>query len=325
MAKQYTKCVAPADYSGWGGGVALVTIIGIALAILVTPWALAPAAIADLVLFCEWWLYRRLICLDGDRCAIGMLLTVEPPDEKSGFEAFDTDYSINLVLPPHTIYTDRGTIENDGLSGHLIAEQAATKDIGMSFVGYTSRQWLNYPETPVLHAEFEGAGIWQLLQFAKALLVLTAIGAVVCAIPVIGWVACAVIMAIAAIVAIIGIAVALSDVGSPTDVNADLNELHTNAPGGDGADILVIKGTWVYDSFHDGWNEIHPILHAQRIGTWGGVWPFAGGGATDFWCKALEDATSETTGALQGEPQNQWDIHPLVDGCKPERREEPVR
>jgi hypothetical protein len=51
------------------------------------------------------------------------------------------------------------------------------------------------------------------------------------------------------------------EIGVGTELNGDLPEV-------DSGDILVVKGTWVYDSAHEGWNEIHPILHCQRIGTW---------------------------------------------------------
>lgn len=44
-------------------------------------------------------------------------------------------------------------------------------------------------------------------------------------------------------------------------------ERHVNDSTGRGADILVVKGSWVYDSAHEGWNEIHPIKHCQTIGT----------------------------------------------------------
>jgi hypothetical protein len=318
LAKQYTKCCKPSDYSGWGGAVALTTIIGLAIALLTGAWVvLAPTAMADLVAFCEWWLYKRLVCLDGEKCVIGMLLTIEPPDKKSGFEQFDTDFSINLVLAPHTIYTDRATVENDGISGGLIKEQDATKNIGLGFVGYTSKQWANYPNTPVLHAEFEGGGIYDLMQAAKIVLALTAVGAVVCSIPVIGWVACAIIFIIAAIVAIVGVVIALNDEGSPSDANAELTELHTNDPTGTGADILLVRGTWIYDSFHDGWNELHPVLYAQKVGTWGGSWGFDAKIATDSWCNAVGEAGSPLTKGEQEKPENKWTIHPEVDGCDP--------
>jgi hypothetical protein len=325
MAKRYTQCCRPSDYSGWGGGVALTTIIGIAIALLTGAWlVLAPTAMADLVLFCEWWLYRRLVCLNGEECAIGMVVTVEPVEKKGGFERFDTDFSINLLLAPHTIYTDRTTIENDGISGFLIAEQAATRDIGLGFVGYTARQYENYPHTPVLHAEFEGGGIYDLYQGAKAALAALTVGAVVCSIPLFGWVACAIIMAIAAIIAIVSVIVALNDKGSPTDVNAELTEIHTNDPTGRGADILVIKGDWIYDSLHDGWNEIHPILQAQRIGTWNGSWGFDAALARKRWCRALDEVDEPGTRDDQGKPEHHWEVHPTVDGCKPKHEPEPI-
>jgi hypothetical protein len=50
--------------------------------------------------FIDWWLNRRLLCLGGERCAIGVVWSVEPPGEKEGFEVFDNDFSLNLLLSP---------------------------------------------------------------------------------------------------------------------------------------------------------------------------------------------------------------------------------
>lgn len=322
MAKRYTQCCQPADYSGFGGPLAIATIIGIALAFIVNPAFLAPMALADLVLFCEWWLYRRLVCLGGQQCALGMVVTTEPVEKKSGFERLDTDFSINLLLAPHSIYTDRATIENDGLQGFLIAEQAATKNIGLGFVGVTAKQWANYPDTPVLHGEFEGGGIYDLYQAAKIALAVATVGAVVCSIPIVGWAVCAVLLALAAIIALVGLIIGLNDKGSPSDVNAELTEIHTNDPTGMGADVLVIRGDWVYDSLHDGWNEIHPILQAQRAGTWGGSWSSIG--SAEGWCRALTDADAPGTKKEQLKPEHGWEIHPVIDACRPPHEQTPI-
>jgi hypothetical protein len=30
--------------------------------------------------------------------------------------------------------------------------------------------------------------------------------------------------------------------------------------------VVVVKGVWIYDSLHDGWNEIHAVQACQIIG-----------------------------------------------------------
>jgi hypothetical protein len=33
-----------------------------------------------------------------------------------------------------------------------------------------------------------------------------------------------------------------------------------------GADLLGVRGTYVFDSFHEGWNELHPIEKCTIVG-----------------------------------------------------------
>ena len=99
--KQYTKCVQPADHSGLLPGMLAAAITGLALLIVGVGWgAIGIGACMALLAYCRWWLYDRLVCLGGDRCAVGLLVATHPPSEKSGFDAFDTDYSIDLLLAP---------------------------------------------------------------------------------------------------------------------------------------------------------------------------------------------------------------------------------
>lgn len=332
--RQYTQCVnvnnhrGLASYIGVGGlgsVVAALTLLASGaglLAVVTIPLLML------LIAYCHWWLYDRLICLGGDRCVIGMLLSTEPPEEKSGFEAFDSDYSINLVLAPHLIWDTKTKIEDDGLQGFLIKEQSTTHDAGLGFTGYTSKQWGNYPDTPVLHCEFEGGSIYKLydaLKIALALMTAAAIGSAFCWLPIIGWIACAVaaVLAIAALAALaIGIGVALNDKASPADVNPDLGTFVTNDATGLGADLLVVKGEWVYDSGHEGWNEIHPIRHCQKIGKWYGRWDFDTKIALKSWCEAINIASSALTIKNQQKPENQWEIHPMIDGCETSQKDE---
>lgn len=331
--KQFTKCVQPDDYSGLAPGLIATAIAAIALLIAGVGWGvIGITASLALIAYCRWWLYGRLVCLGGDVCAVGLVIATHPPSQKSGFDAFDTDYSIDLLLAPDTpqdcVIADK-TNQSDaclmkyfgGFQAHLIQRKLMSSKF--PFQGeYGEVPYLGNPAAkpelvtvPVLHAEFEGGGVQTLYDAAKAALVVSSVGAVLCMIPVIGWIACLIAGLITA--AILGIAalVALSNRGSPTDVNPDLDELHSFV------DVLVVKGSWVYDSAHEGWNEIHPIKQCQRIKTLGGgvlqAWPKDIADQAKAWCEELGKASSPLTRDSQSRPENQWEVHPFVDGCTP--------
>lgn len=246
--RQYTQCISASNHIG---GVAAQSIISAAIAALPLLFgaAIVPAlfmiALGAIIAYCRWWLYDRLICLGGDKCAVGMLLTVEPPEKKSALDRFDTDYSINLVLAPHRVGDTQADTEKDGIQGELIKKQPDIEKYKLDWKGETAKHWSNYPDTAVLHCEFEGAGVYDLLLACLAALAFATAATVVCSIPIIGWVACLVLELIAAAITAGGIIVALNDTGNPNDVNSNLGELHVNDPTGRGADILVVKGTWV--------------------------------------------------------------------------------
>jgi hypothetical protein len=328
---QWTECVNRNKYSGapWGNGAATAVFAAtlyISLSTLITQtisWTPAVIAVligllSFLIVYCEWWLYGRLICLGGDRCAIGLLISVEPPENKSGFDALDTDYSINLLLAPNQIGDNQATIENDGIQGELI-KQKHPETSGLDFEAETATGPSD-AETAVLHAEFEGAGIYDFYiacLVALGFAIAAGVAAIICAlgIPIVSWIACiiAIILAIISLaIALIGLAIGFGDTASPTDVNEDLATLHPEK------DILIVKGEWIYDSAHGGWNEIHPIRHAQRIAEWNGSWPFDINQALKEWCDAVGAASSPLTVGNQKKPQQQWRIHPLIDGCKPD-------
>lgn len=317
--RQYTKCVGANNYIGY---VAVQVIIGAALGAipLLAGAAVLPGVLLILLTailaYCRWWLYGRLICLGGDVCAVGYVLTVEPPSEKSFLDRFDTDFSFNLVLTPNRLGATQAQVEAS-FQGDLVAEQPDIKANNLDWAGYSAVQWANYPKTAVLHCEFEGGGVYDLMLAVLAALGFAAAAAIVCAIPVIGWIACLILNLIAAAIALVGIAVALGDTGSPSDVDPNLGELHVNDPTGRGADILVVQGTWVYDSAHEGWNEIHPVKHCQRIGTYQGNWSGDGTGLRKEWCEAVGKAADPLTIANQDKPENTWTIHPVIDGCQP--------
>ena len=329
--RQYTQCISADQHTtspiAEGAIVALFTGLFAGLASGVWGIGVLVGILAGVVTFCRWWLYDRLVCLGGDRSALGMLVSVEPPPTS----IFDTDYSINLVLAPHQLGELQSAIEDDGIQGHLIKKQQVISDHGWSWGGYSSKQYANETDTAVLHCEFEGAGMYILYRACEAALglavaatALIALSPLLCAIPIFGWIACAVGGTIALILAAAAIATAFggviagaADRTRPTDVNATLGELHTKDFTGYGADLLYVKGEWVYDSLHSGWNEIHPIRHCQRIGRWTGHWEYDATAAVAGWDEAVGSASSPLTAGNQAQPEYQWKIHPAIDGCRP--------
>jgi hypothetical protein len=86
---------------------------------------------------CDYLLGRKLVCLDGTRCAIGTVIHIEPVGyHKSGFEQIDNDFCINVLLFPHEVgqfgpgtgATDKisnwNEVKGDHIQGALIEDQA---------------------------------------------------------------------------------------------------------------------------------------------------------------------------------------------------------
>jgi len=350
--RQYTKCVSISGFVGFtwvqyvmaGGAAVVAGLLALLLAGAIVPTLLI-TVLSGIIAYCLWWLYDRLICLGGDVCAVGFVLTVETPEEKSGLDSFDTDYSLNLVLAPTLVGTAQAQVESSSPQGQLVKE---TPDIaGYSFAGYqlpfqgnlitdfsTGDPYGGQFVTACLHAEFEGGGVYDLLQACYAALALATAAAAACSIPVIGSLVCLILSVASAVVTLAGIVNALNDTGNPTDVDPNMTSVHAaDGPDGSGADILVVKGTWVYDSAHEGWNEIHPIKQCQKIGTMlDQQWTEIQVGEKPnesfqyiadinafvaSWCALLATVTLTGTVTAQQRPENQWIIHPLVDGCQP--------
>jgi phosphate ABC transporter phosphate-binding protein len=107
--RQYTRCCRPEDWTslanymiGATATLLTVAVVTIAIAGWCALFYLGVAAAAEAVAACTWWLNKRLVCLGGDRSAVGMLVAIEPAVGKSGyFGELDTDYSINLLLYPN--------------------------------------------------------------------------------------------------------------------------------------------------------------------------------------------------------------------------------
>ena len=341
--RQYTRCEDPGDYVnlsftaiGFRNIIILVLTGGFAgwlVAVLLGgPGALTAAVLlfAALVFYLHWWLNGRLLCLGGEECLIGMVRTLSPADplEKGG----DDDFSMNVMLAPGptAFISDFGgpdglpgppppvSAYQGALQGRLVSEQQVILDIPRGYVSDAGH--LKYMTG--LHCEFEGSGIYNLMIWAGIVLaLLLAALALELLAPGLGWL----VKLLIALAIFFGGTGALTGplagplaagAGHPTDVDPNLRTL---AKG----DIVVLKGEWVYDSLHHGWNEIHPIRDCMVIGKTfiGGPWPpeldddVKVKAALDKWCKMLDDARDAEDGGSHDDPANGWILHPLVDGC----------
>lgn len=328
--RQYTRCCRPQDWTSLvnymiGATATLLTValVTIAIAGWCALFYLGVAAAAEAVAACTWWLNKRLVCLGGDRSAVGMLVAIEPAVGKSGyFGELDTDYSINLLLYPNLPGVSQADAEISSPYGELIKEQQGIIDFVGFFQGEKAKEPADPPEggreSAVLHAEFEGAGVHDFLIGASISLGLYIAAIIACAaIPPPWGVLLAGLLALLALLAwFLSHAVGASDYGAPRDVKGAPSELHTNDKKTSiGAELLYVQGTWVFDSFHEGWNEIHPIKKCTSVGKWNGAWPADIPEIAKKLDDGFADASDPSTIARQQEPPNRWEIHPLIDGC----------
>jgi hypothetical protein len=350
---QYTTCVEAPNYNNWNqylqAGIPAVFAGAIAFAAAASaamPWCyLAALAVTGSVfglVFCSWWLTDRLICLPADPtattgpavdvCAVGMFVNPdqeEPSVIPYNLPKLDTDWTMNIVL--------YGTEPSDSTVNVLLAEDEAITNRSLSFNGHTASYVLNgvfdgsteaYMNngvtitSPVLHCEVEGAGIadyqkWLQVTLAAAIGALVA-QAVVSLIPVIGPIIAAILALLAWLLSLLGFYASENDQASQPQGPGD-QPLPLTPPGtasGAPASVVGVIGTWVYDSVHDGWNEIHPVKSIQAVGTMapsldGYPWDPSWAG----WCDMMNQASSGPTRQTQLQHSNGWIIHPVVDGC----------
>lgn len=347
---KHFKCVGTDQYVGLTSTIALGILSGTMILIDIVAAIFAGAAIPGLgvvagVLFvaavfelCAFLHGGKLICIQDDACTIGRLMEVIPVgQDKSGFERMDDDFTMNILPTPHSPVEEVDELRNVGLDPHqgpFLVEQPQSANHGLGFSG-TSVKFEDIPhDTEVFHVEVKGCRVHDVCAVMKTLSFGAPIVGAICSIPLIGWIACAIAAAIwlAITAAAMAIAWAATHVG-------DINDVYDPAAGtltpadektGEGGDVILVRGDWVYDAGHTGWNEIQPIRHVQKLTEvidprFRGIGKADAALVADFkkevldpWCFRVQEGTDLGVKDAQDEPQNQWHIHPLIDGCTPE-------
>src|ERR1700757_1187829 len=107
---QYTKCISPGNYSGLYLGSAAMwagVVVGLLLFIFISPAGGILVLALTAIGYCRWWLYGRLVCLgQPNACMIGLVLRIDPPEKKTGFDRLDTDYTLYLLPAPYSLIGD---------------------------------------------------------------------------------------------------------------------------------------------------------------------------------------------------------------------------
>ena len=301
--RQYTSCIKPANFNdAFAGneGLIVTAIVGalyLVSLVLAAAWnpafiILAIGGMTYLILYLEWWLHGRLICLsDQDECLIGV--AIGKPSVKAAQKGGDNDASFNVALAPSRVELlvapdpnsdDRFSTRLPGpkeeywenaadptvgnkLQGKFVEPNAQVLGIGLGYVADEGH--VRYLKA--IHCEFEGSGIQDLLDWAYATLALLLAIAALSAFPGLGLF----LTLLALLLSLLGVGAALGGTTWPAEINT---------PQG-------FTGTLGLDT---------PQKVERAIGVW---------------CLSLKQAQDAEDGGSRDDPQNNWVVHPLVDGC----------
>ncbi|HLF64365.1 MAG TPA: hypothetical protein VI603_11460 [Saprospiraceae bacterium] len=259
----------------WAAGLWVVGAIAMAIGFIS-----AIATVADL------WLYQRLVCLTGMKCAVGV---VNDDPHHGGLGNFDNDEFFNVILMPHR------KADKIGGAGFTTAEQDAQPKNYIHKDGLMGQELLvsvtqsgNLPydntkeEAAALHCEAEGAFWVRMKEWAWVMgLVLGAASAAGAAA---GLAVAGALCALGPWLCLLGILIGLliwalstaaggaiaagimaiifeASKGDVEDANVGDSALGPIVAG----DKVIVYGEHVYDGFHEGWNEFHPLITVAKL------------------------------------------------------------
>ena len=187
-------------------------------------------------------------------------------------------------------------------------------------------------EQILIHCEIEGRGMEDLRTLLWALFGTFTTAAVLSFFPPIGT-AISIFLLLLALLALLfgGPAIQNDDAGPPNPPGSPQGGdgwggyAYVDAPTtGSLVDLVYVCGRWVFDSLHQpvGSNELHPVHYIVKVGS-----VPMGGLTTGDWGIDLESMKTKldqqysiinmpSTVNIQSKPENQWSLHPLIDGCQ---------
>lgn len=299
MARQTTCATVAGVWDGVPGVDLALGIIGV-IGLIVAPVALAIAALSAAgltpasmliaasalefaCLFAINLLHKvrdyifdhRLICLDGDRCALGQVITIE--------DNGDGDKSMNVVLAPATATTTPAEYQGWFQPSSLIFMDPGLASRGFHLDPAKARTPLFGAGLPFLHSEIEGtyfdtlttavlAWLWTI--FAIAVAAMIAAGAALA----LGPFAWAIWIAVAILIILALLLIGLFGGGDDDSIDAGPLGDATPTPAGpiitdvgghtiNRNDFVALIGRHVTDTGHNppAWDELHTVTGVAKI------------------------------------------------------------
>ncbi len=247
----------------------------------------------------------------------------------SAFPQLGTDWPTLPPLVPNVPFAQVSDEVNQ-----IVAQQSMAS-LGLGFGGQNIED-ADKPNPPLaggtdqhflMHCEIEGPGMHDLLILLGVMAAIFVAAAFAVAIPGIGPIVSWILIALALLAFLIGGPAITHDDASPPSGGGWGGSFNPYETAGDPSglvDLAYVFGRWVYDSLHKGAesNELHPVHYMIKIGqaTQGdlsvGLWPPDLGTVQQRYDAQFGVINSPGTIEIQKQPENQWTIHPLLDGCQ---------
>jgi hypothetical protein len=206
----------------------------------------------------------------------------------------------------------------------LILAQQSMASLGLTFIGQQDVTPGDTQQRFLMHCEIDGPGMHDLLILFWVLFFVFCAAAAVWAIPIIGPIISVILAILAWLAALFGGGAIQNQDASPPSTGGwggKFNPYDGAGSPSDPVDLAYVYGRWVYDSLHSGWNELHPLHFMIKIGQTtqgnltGGNWPPGLGNVQSRYDGQFSVINSPAAAIAQSQPQNQWSLHPVLDGC----------
>src|SRR5258708_26949881 len=176
---QFFKCVSKNDFKPLSNVIALGILSGVlTIAAIIAGSAIPGLGVVAGVAFviaifelCAFLHGGKLVCIQDDACTIGRIAKLIPVgSDKSGFEKIDDDFTMNILLSPHSPVETRDEMtQSDPTQGPFLNPQSQSTDLGLPFAGVSVKFDDIKDDTETFHVEVKGCRVHDVCGVLKAL------------------------------------------------------------------------------------------------------------------------------------------------------------